>query len=294
MPPMGSDERRWLCAELIGPATTADEDWAAECAQALLRAGSLGVEEAPRREGRPVALAWLPAACSRARIEEAIAESGLDASLARASIVEDPGWVEAFNRTLRPIEIGRRLAVVPSDEAAPAGRLAVRIEPGRAFGTGHHESTRLALEWLEESLVPGASVLDVGTGSGILAAAAMVLGGSSAVAIDVDDEALEIARENLVRTLGDGASRVRLVLAASPDPAEAGAGYDVVLANIQADVIHGMLDALVASVAPGGRLVLAGLLAADSEAIDSALARRGFVASWRHDGEWTSACARRE
>ena len=90
------------------------------------------------------------------------------------------------------------------------------IEPGRAFGTGHHESTRMALEWLEESLHAEDTVLDVGTGSGILAAAAMVLGAARAVATDIDPEAIEVAAANLARTLGAGASRVELVTCSSP------------------------------------------------------------------------------
>ena len=239
-----------------------------------------------------MALAWLPSSSSREHIEGALATAGWNGALATLDIVEDPGWVEEFNRTLQPISVGRRLVIVPGDDAAPPGRLAVRIEPGRAFGTGHHESTRLALEWIDESLAPGETVLDVGTGSGILAAAAMVLGAASAVAIDVDPEAIEVARENLVRTLGGRAERVRLLVAACPSAVE-GSDFDVVIANIQADVIHGMLDALVAHVATGGRLVLAGLLVQDRASIEAALEGCGFVTQWRDDGEWISACARR-
>src|SRR5436190_11034677 len=260
----------WLRAEIVGPSTMTAEDWAGECAAALASLGLLGIEETSR-DGAPLALAWLPEDRERAQIEAALAAAGLAARVATLETIADPGWVEQFNATLQPIDVGRRLTIIPGEGEPPPGRVALRIEPGRAFGTGHHESTRLALEWIEELVPPARSVLDMGTGSGILAAAALELGAERAIAADIDPEAIEVAEENLRRMLGARADAARLVVAKSPE--QVGGAHDLVLANIQADVILKMLPSLAARLAPGGALVLSGLLVTDRTAVEDALRR---------------------
>lgn len=279
--------RRWLEAELApGPAAGADLDEAAGLALvALLPIGCLGVEE---RDDR--LLAWFPESTAREAIEQALAAAGAPLTLGATGPVEDPGWVEAFHRSLAPIDVGERFTVLPGAAGEPGpGRLALRFEPGRAFGTGHHESTRLALEWLELSLEAGARVLDVGTGTGILAAAAARLGAAEVLATDVDPEAIEVAEETL-QALPER-ERVRLFVAEGPGSVEG--RFDLVLANITADVLRPMLPGLAERVAPGGSLVLAGLLLGDREEMEEALAGLGFAARWREEGEWTSCRARR-
>jgi ribosomal protein L11 methyltransferase len=279
--------RRWLRAEIrpeLGDGSS--EEWAAACMEALAPIGCLGTEELGAAEAMAI-VAWLPGDADAREIEPLLAREGLAGRVAATTIVEDPGWVEQFNASLRPIEVGRRLVILPRPGPVPEGRVAIVIEPGRAFGTGHHESTRLALEHLERELKPGDSVLDVGTGSGILALAAVRLGAARAVGIDVDPEAIEVARENVEGQ--PESSRIRLMTCG--DPALVEGRFDMVLANITVDVLLAMLPALVAKLAPTGRLVLAGLLERDRAAMDEGLAKQGLSASWAAEGEWISACA---
>ena len=122
------------------------------------------------------------------------------------SRIPDEDWSQTWKAHFKPLRVGRRFLVSPTWELVPSGpeRLVIRIDPGRAFGTGHHETTRLCLEWLEDcpreldfNSAP-LSLLDVGTGSGILAIGAALLGFQSVVGIDNDPEAIEVAEENIV------------------------------------------------------------------------------------------------
>lgn len=281
---MPEAEDAWQVAEASGRA-----------AAALHEIGCLGVEEdasGGEVAGRATLLAYfeldVPVDAVRRRLA---AERGLLAEVGGTSVLADPGWVERWNRSLRPVDVGRRLTIVPGEGDAPPGRLALRVRPGRAFGTGHHESTRLALEALEDVVAPGSEVLDVGTGTGILALAAVVLGAVRAVAIDVDPVAVAVARENLAGS--PAAAAVELHVADGVP--EAVGHHDVVVANITADVIERWLPALVERVRAGGALVLAGLLATDRAAMDRRLAELGVAdRDWRDAGEWTAVVARRQ
>lgn len=279
---------RWTCVE-IRPELRGmpPDEWAAACMEALGIRGCLGTEERGSGEDLRV-LAWLPEEAETSGLQELLASEGLAGSVIAVRAVEDPGWVEQFNASLQPIDVGRRLTILPRPGPAPEGRVVLVIEPGRAFGTGHHESTRLALLHLEGQLAPGESVLDVGTGSGVLALAALKLGGSRAIGIDIDPEAIEVARENVERE----PESARLRLMTCGDPSLVDGRFDVVLANIVFDTLVTMLPALRQKLAPGGRLILSGLLAADEEPMNRALAGCGLRAEWLREGEWVSACAR--
>ena len=280
-------ESSWTSVEIRPiPGDMPADEWAAACMDALHDLGCLGTEERGAGSAWRV-IAWLPVSADATRVGALLEASGLRGEVASPAIVEDPGWVERFNESLHPVNVGRRLTILPRPGEAPEGRIAIVIEPGRAFGTGHHESTRLALEHLEERLVPGDSILDVGTGSGLLALAGVRLGGSRAIGVDIDPEAVEVAQENV--STQPEASRIRLMTCA--DPALVEGRFDVVLANIQADVLHSMLPALRDKLAAGGRLILSGLLLGDREPMDEALRRLGLRAEWKQDGEWASACA---
>ena len=132
-------------------------------------------------------------------------------------------WVQSSRDLLQPMEVGRRFFLVPEwrDDAAPEGRFRIAVNPGMAFGTGVHETTRLCIEALEDYLQPGMSVLDVGTGSGILAKAAKLLGAGHVTACDIDPVAVEIAGEGFV---------------GSVDAVASGA-VDLVMANISPEAI---------------------------------------------------------
>lgn len=169
----------------------------------------------------------------------------------------DQDWVRLTQSQFEPIEIGRRLLISPSwhlheQLARASGRELLQLDPGLAFGTGSHPTTRMCLEWLDAHLQPGCTVIDYGCGSGILAIAAARLGAARVGAIDIDPQALASTRDNAL------ANNVQLAVQSAQDPAPPAA--DVVLANILANPLRMLAPLLTGLVRPGGTLVLAGLL----------------------------------
>jgi ribosomal protein L11 methyltransferase len=190
-------------------------------------------------------------------------------SLSGASwkMAADGRWVEAWQRTLRPMPIGRRLLAVPEGCALPTAgrRIRLRIPFGQAFGTGEHASTRLCLESLERVLRRGDRVIDLGTGTGILALAARRLGAGPVLGIDNDAVAVAVARRTR-RLNGVGAGLTFRLGDAGPALERMGRGgrrYDVALVNIGAGAIAALLPVLSRAAAPGGRIILAGILIED-------------------------------
>lgn len=169
-------------------------------------------------------------------------------------------WANAWKEHYRVHRIGRRVVVrAPWHEYAPGpDEVVVELDPGMAFGTGLHPSTKLCVLALEAELRPGASVLDVGTGSGVLAIAAALLGAGRVDAVDIEPVAVRSTRENAVRNgVGDRVS----VSAGSVGPDAPYPGtYDLVLANIIARILVDLSTGLAAAVAPGGTLVLSGVI----------------------------------
>jgi ribosomal protein L11 methyltransferase len=242
-----------------------------------------GVEPMPgeRRPapGRALLVAWFG---TRAEAERGASEAGVDGAIAE---VADQDWAQAWKRDLAPLSLGR-VWIRPSwiDAPAPPGLAEVVLDPGMAFGTGSHPSTGLCLRALSDLLAarPGASVLDVGTGSGLLAIAARKLGAGRVAANDDDPVALGVARENAAR---NGAE---IELTAEPAAAIAGA-FDVVVANILANALVDLAPALAARLAPGGALLLSGLLRGQEEGVRLAYQARGLLPDPGRDaaeGEW--------
>ncbi|TAM72704.1 50S ribosomal protein L11 methyltransferase [bacterium] len=201
--------------------------------------------------------------------------------------VDDVAWGDAWREHFRPQRIGE-IAIVPSWERAafrePA-RAVVEIDPGQAFGTGLHPTTRGCLLHLQEMDLTGRTLTDVGTGSGILALAAAMLGARRVYACDVDPVAVRAARENAGRN--GLAQRVR-VERISADLAGAPAAQ-VVVANLTADIILGLAPALRALMEPGGVLLLAGIVGEREGEVVQALAALGLRSPVRRgDGEWVS------
>lgn len=195
--------------------------------------------------------------------------------------VADEDWVRATQREFDAFPVGRRLWITPSwhaDVPAPDSRIPIVLDPGLAFGTGSHPTTRLCLEWLDEYLRPGESMIDYGCGSGILAIAAARLGAGRATGIDIDPQALVAAQRNAE------VNGVRLALRSSSDPLRDAA--DVVVANILANPLRVLAPLLESLVAPGGRLVLAGLLERQAREIARCYASIDLVA-WRSLDGWT-------
>jgi ribosomal protein L11 methyltransferase len=204
-------------------------------------------------------------------------------------LLPEQDWVQATQAQFAPIAIGTRLWITPSwhlpeHEAradAPRtveGRCAIVLDPGLAFGTGSHPTTQLCLEWLDLHLRGGERVIDYGCGSGILAIAAARLGAESVCAIDIDPQAVESTRRNAA--VNGVTLDIRTTADAPPRPA------DVVVANILANPLRILAPLLVGLLAPGGRLVLAGLL--DRQATEiAACYPQVALAPWRSLDGWT-------
>jgi ribosomal protein L11 methyltransferase len=180
--------------------------------------------------------------------------------------VADEDWVRASQAQFAPLCLEGRLWIVPSWHEAPRDPAAavVRLDPGMAFGTGSHPSTRLALAWLAQVLAPGASVLDYGCGSGILAIAAAKLGAARVDGVDVDPQALATAAEN-ARANG-------VALRVFPPERLPPGAYDVVVANILSQPLIVLEPLLAARTRPGGRIALSGILDAQSAEVAAAYA----------------------
>jgi len=216
----------------------------------------------------------------------AFALAALDAALGPIRIETAPvpptDWEAVFRAHHRPVAIGTRLLVAPPwDVPEAGGREVIVIDPGMAFGTGQHPTTRTCLEELEELVGVRrlTSVLDVGTGTGILAAAAARLGVPRVVGIDVDPDALPVARATLVR---NHAAHVSLI-AGGLDAVRG--RYDLVLANLLADTLIAEAAALVGHAAPGGLVVASGILEQQLDAVAAAFAP-WRVERVRADGPW--------
>jgi ribosomal protein L11 methyltransferase len=193
---------------------------------------------------------------------------GAAAIITRAEL-EEQDWIRIWLRDWKPLKFGRRLWVSPRAKRAEVrepGAVIVALDPGLAFGTGTHPSTALCLEWLAAAPLAGRSVLDYGCGSGLLAIAALKLGAARATAVDIDPQALLATRENaLANGVGD-----RLDARAAADFAQA--PHDVVVANILAGPLVALAPRLCAALAPGGDIVLAGLLEAHAAEVAAAYA----------------------
>lgn len=197
---------------------------------------------------------------------------------------EDP--LEAYRAASRPFPVGHRLWIdpgSPNDAPSPAGRIAIRVPASRAFGTGGHESTRLALAALEEEPLSGSTVLDVGTGSGVVALAAVALGARRAVAFDSDAQAVFVARENAaLHEFGD-----RVALAAC-GPDALGGSFPFVVANLLPEELLPIRAVVCARVASRGRLIVSGIPTDREEDVVRRLKGRRFtLAGCRRENGWT-------
>lgn len=273
-----SEAARWLEVSFITAGAQA-EAWS----DALLTAGALSVRtedadaDGPLEQalfgepGEPDGFhAWpstrITALADSAVVPvELVAEAAADAGLVAPAALEvaeigERDWVAATQAQFEPIEIGARLRITPSwhrehrESAglAPGARAEIVLDPGLAFGTGSHPTTRMCLEWLERELPAGATVIDYGCGSGILAIAAARLGAGTVTAIDIDPQALQSTRDNAA------ANGVELVVRAGDQPGCPPA--QVVVANILASPLRLLAPMLESLVEPGGSLILAGLL----------------------------------
>ncbi len=192
-------------------------------------------------------------------------------------------WANGWKKYYRPLEIGRRLYVVPEWVSAetPEGRAPLILNPGLAFGTGSHPTTQLCLEGVEDFAQAGQRVLDLGCGSGILSIAALVLGADYALGVDIDPKAPDVAQENAqLNRVPEEKYRVVAgdVLGDKGLRAELGsAKWDLILANIVADVIIPLSGFVGEWLAPGGRFLCSGIIDTRAQEVRRALERNGFT-----------------
>ncbi len=213
---------------------------------------------------------------------------------ARVEHVVGDDWRDGWRAYFKPSRVGARLVIRPSWEPVRPypGEVMLTIDPGRAFGSGIHETTRLVLREIDRRVRPGDAVLDVGCGSGILSIAALLLGARRAVGIDVDEDALPVAVANA--RLNRVVSRFR----ARAVPVEQTAGrFDLVVANIEARVLVPLASAIGAKVAPAGTLVLSGILRGQEDEVLEAYRARcpglRFVGPVPFENEWVALVLRR-
>ena len=210
-------------------------------------------------------------------------------------------WANAWRRHYRPTRVGRRLLIVPSwqadergDQALdPAGEplLPVILDPGMAFGTGLHPSTRLCMAALERVVQPGDEVLDVGCGSGVLSITAARLGAAAILATDIDPIAITATVENAERNGVEAQIMARL--GSLPLAEEKPAGWQVIVANILADVIvHLLVEGMARLLAPAGHLIVSGIIEPRAAEVEAALAAAGLRVQDRlSEGDWVALVA---
>ncbi|HEY63759.1 MAG TPA: 50S ribosomal protein L11 methyltransferase [Caldilineae bacterium] len=198
-------------------------------------------------------------------------------------------WHQAWKAQFQPLKVGSRLVIKPSwhDWLPTPDEVVIELDPGMAFGTGLHPTTRLCLELLERYIRPGMRVLDQGSGSGILSLAAAKLGAAHVHARDIDPAAVRATRENAER---NGLSeRIRVTMGATPPEGQ----YDLILCNILADVIIKLLEqGLTARLAPGGVLLVSGILTTQVDEIVAAITAQGLrICERREEGDWAALAA---
>lgn len=206
--------------------------------------------------------------------------------------VADEDWAESWKQYYKPIEIGERLLILPSWEPIPEApeRLVLRLDPGLAFGTGGHATTRMCLEALEKYAGPEKFVLDLGCGSGILGIGALVLGCAYCAGCDVDPKSPESAAAN-AKLNGIRESIYKMytgdVLADATLRAELGAGYDIVLANIVSDVIIPLAPLVPGFMSKKGVFITSGIIDGREAEVSRALEAAGFeIIEHLHQAEW--------
>ncbi|MEX2282959.1 MAG: 50S ribosomal protein L11 methyltransferase [Gemmatimonadota bacterium] len=283
-------DARWLVLSIPAPSA----DHAALLAEGLFAAGATAVEERP-----DLVITYLQPGDQDAELfVRSLADSlsSFNDGVSPPIMWEwlpDRDWAEAWKRGLGPRRVGERLIVRPSwtDANARADDIVITIDPQMAFGTGEHASTRGALRLLEAYMPAGARVLDIGTGSAVLAIAAALLGAHAVIGVEADADSLINARENLERNAVE--QRIELIerladgdyIKSLADPP-----FDLILANILSGVIIPLLPALRAALAENGKLVVAGILQIEAAAFSAAAKSQGFViAREDREEEWWSA-----
>lgn len=203
--------------------------------------------------------------------------------------VQDADWETSWKQYYKPLKIGERLLVIPQWETAELnGRVPLILDPGLTFGTGSHATTRLCLTALEKAVQGGERVLDLGCGSGILSIAALRLGAASARAVDIDEQCLTVARDNAaLNNIGPDRYTVEVgdLLTDEDFRASLGGGYQIVLANIVADVIIALAPLVRSLMAEGGWFLCSGIIDTRADEVAEKLRAAGLILAQRQESE---------
>lgn len=216
-----------------------------------------------------------------AELKTADAENLYGRLEAELSNIREEDWANNWKQYFKPFKVGTKLAVKPSwEEYSDSDRVILEIDPASSFGTGQHHTTRLCLELLEKSLKKGDSILDMGCGSGILSIAAMLLGADNAVAVDIDENAASTAMENAAKNnipetlyktyFGNILTDKKLADAID-------GSYDIITANIVADVLIAMRDYFVRYLRNGGTLIISGIIEERMDEVLSSVESAGLI-----------------
>ena len=204
---------------------------------------------------------------------------------------EDEDWMESWKSHFRILRIGKRLVIKPTwlelDFTASPDDIVIEIDPGVAFGTGYHPTTDTCLQAMEQHIAPGMTVLDLGTGSGILTIAAIKLGAGLVTALDIDSQAVTAARRNF-RRLGIN-KRVRLGQGSVPHPTAPAGDFDLAVANISARGVADRCPFILTALKPGALFIASGLLNTQEEEVAAVVEPLGFslISEWPQE-EWTT------
>lgn len=197
--------------------------------------------------------------------------------------IEQKNWETAWKKYYKPFNIGQRLAVVPSWEKYETARTIITLDPGMAFGTGTHETTYMCLEYLDALVKGGERMLDIGTGSGILAVAALLLGAQTATGVDIDPLSVRVAKENAQLNRVEKSFNICVGNLAQ----QASGKYNIISANIIADAIIQLAPAIPPLLAQNGFFVASGIIAQRSAAVETALQKAGLkISEIKSRKEW--------
>ena len=213
--------------------------------------------------------------------------------------VKEEDWANNWKQYFKPMEIGKRLMVKPSwENIGETDRTVLEIDPASSFGSGQHYTTKLCLEFLDGLDVTGKKVLDLGCGSGILSIAAMLLGAESAVAVDVEENAVKIAVENAEKNNIDTAKYTAYcgnIIKDNELTARIGDGYDIITANIVADILIGMKDHFYKFLKLDGILIISGIIDERKEEVTDAVTGAGFeIIKACEESDWAAVMLRKK
>ena len=227
----------------------------------------------------------------RSHLEERFSALGIDASISTEGMREED-WSESWKQYYKPILLGK-VTIVPAweDYAAREGEVVIKMDPGMAFGTGTHETTRLVMKMMQDEIVGGERVLDVGTGSGILSICASKLGAKECFAYDIDPVAVTVAKENAER---DGCTNITVGVSDLLKNVNKDEKYDFVVANIVAEIIIRMLPDIGKYMKPGAPLILSGIISQYRDDVLRAAAELGYkLVREERENDWVALMVKR-